>query len=111
MGNGVINVGNDPIFEPTNGSLIVRLSLGSHFDATRTQHNDLRAAGVNAGGMSNVSAAYAAIKSAMDGMESGRSGWLDRWTTGDNGTETDLNRRAVVWHYVSRGEVPSPPQP
>lgn len=110
-GNGVPNAGNESIFEPTTGDLRVRFSLGSHFDLDRSQHNAIRAAGLGAGGMSDVVAAYAAIRAEMDAIEGGRGAWLDHYTTGQNSTETTLIRRGAVWHFVARGEIPSPPQP
>lgn len=110
-GDGVPNAESDKIFEPLSGALTMRVTFASHGDLTRSQWNDLRAAGLNAGGMSDASAAYAAIKSAWDGLQSGRGTWLDRVTTGANGTETDLIRRGVVWHFVGQGDIPSPPQP
>lgn len=110
-GNGVPNQGTEKIFEPLSGSLVVRKTYSSHGDLSRTDWNSLRAAAVNAGGMSDVPAAYAAIKSAWDALESGRGGWLDRMTTGTNGTETALLRAGEVWSFVGQGEIPSPPQP
>lgn len=110
-GNGVPNAGNDTIFEPTTGDLLVRFSLGSHFDLDRGQHNAVRAAGLAAGGMSDVSAAYTAIRAEMDAIESGRAAWLDHYTTGMNSAETTLIRRGAVWHFVARGEIPGAPQP
>ena len=111
MGNGVPNAGSANDFEPTTGALVVRFALGSHFDLTRTQHNDIRTAAVNAGGMSNLTAAYAAVKSAMTSISSDRGAWLDHYTTGRTSTETDQIRRGTVWHFVSRGDIPAPPSP
>lgn len=111
MGNGVPNAGTEKIIEPTTGNLICRLTLSSHNDLTREQSNDIRAAGLTAGGMSNVTAAYAAIKAEMNDIEAGRGVWLDHYTTGINNTETSLQRRAIVWLYVGQGEIPAPPQP
>jgi len=111
MGNGVPDAGHELDFEPTTGELRVSLTLRSHITLTRAQHNDVRAAGLNAGGMSDVSAAYTAIKAEINDIEAGRGAWLDHYTTGMNGTETDNIRRGVVWHYVARGDIPSPPQP
>lgn len=111
MGDGVPN--NEPhiIFEPTTGNLTFRLQFASHMDLTRTQHNDVRAVAITAGGMSNVTAAYDAIRSELDSIDSGRDTWLDRQCEGADATETGLLRRAVVWDFVSRGDIPSPPTP
>lgn len=110
-GDGVPNQMPAVVFEPTTGNLVVQFTFAQHGNLTRTQFNNLRAAGVNAGGMANVPAAYAAIRGAWDGVQSGRDAWLDRMTSGVNSAETDLLRRGVVWAFVSRGEIPSPPQP
>lgn len=111
MGNGVPNEQPHIIFEPTTGALIYRMEFATHTDLTREQHNAVRAAGVNAGGMSDVSAAYAAIRAALDEAVEGRDVWLDRFTTGADSTETGLLRRGVVWGFVSRGDIPAAPQP
>ena len=110
-GNGVVNVGSGNDFRPTTGELVHRFCLGSHFDLTRSQHNDVRAAAVTAGGMNDLTAAYAAVKTAMASIDSDRGGWLDHYTTGRTSTETEQTRRATVWHFVARGEIPSPPSP
>ncbi len=111
MGDGVPNDGPFLDFEPTTGEFHVDLCLGSHIRLTRTQHNDARAAAVTAGGMSDVSAAYAAVKSTLDSAHSGWGAWLDHFTTGQTSTETSNRRRGVVWQFVARGEIPAPPQP
>lgn len=110
-GDGVPNQMPTLVFEPTTGDFTVQFTFAQHGNLTRTQFNDIRVAGVNAGGMGNVTAAYNAIRGAWDSVQSGRDAWLDRMTTGVNGTETSLLRRGVVWAFVSRGEIPSPPQP
>jgi hypothetical protein len=108
MGNGVPNQGNDSIFEPLSGDFLVRISFSQHFDLTASQWNACRTAVVNAGGMSNVAMAYTALRGAMDGIESGRDAWLDRMTTGTNGTETDALREGQVWRFTW-GAIPSLP--
>jgi hypothetical protein len=111
MGQGPPDITSALDFEPTTGNLVHVLLLETRIHLTRTQSNTVRADAVAAGGMSNVSAAYAAVKSAMETIETGRGAWLDHYTTGMSSTETDLIRRGVVWQYVARGDIPSPPQP
>jgi hypothetical protein len=96
---------------PNTGDLTLTLTFESRFPLTRAQHNTVRAAAVTAGGMSNVTAAYAAIRGELDTIRDGADVWLDRWSTGVDGTETTRIRAAVVWQFVSRGEVPAAPQP
>jgi hypothetical protein len=111
MGNGVPNQESNVVFEPLSGDLVIERTFRQHFTLTRTQHNTVRAAALNAGGMSNISAAYTAIRGAYDGIESGRDAWVDRMTTGVNQTQTDLLRRGEVWYWSTTVEWPSPPQP
>ncbi len=111
MGNGVPNAGHDLDFQPTTGDLVVKFHLGSHFDLSRTQHNAIRSAALAAGGMNQIGDAYNAVRTAMAAIDSDRSGWLDHYTTGRTSTETDQIRRGVVWHFVSRGDIPAPPAP
>ena len=111
MGSGVVNQQGPFDFQPTTGALTIDLCFAQHMPLSRTQHNDIATAAINAGGMSNVSAAYTAIRGALDTIEDGRDAWLDRMTTGQNSTETDLLRRGVVWRYVTLGVISSPPQP
>lgn len=111
MGNGVPNQGSELIFEPLAGDFLFRRTFAQHFDLTRTQHNTVRSACLNAGGMNNVSAAYTAIRGAYDGIEAGRDDWLDRMTTGTTQGETDDLRRGEVWYWSNAPDYPSPPQP
>lgn len=111
MGQGPPDVVSTLDFEPTTGGLVHVLALETRIHLTRTQSNAVRADAVAAGGMGNVTAAYAAVKSAMESIETGRGTWLDHYTTGMDSTETEQIRRGVVWQYVARGEIPSPPQP
>jgi hypothetical protein len=110
MGNGVPNQENHVIFEPLSGDLGIRLVFAQHMDLTRAQSNTVRAAVLAAGGMSNVTLAYTALRGALDGIEPGRDVWLDAMTTGADGTETALLRRGRVW-LATLAEIPSPPVP
>ena len=111
MGNGVPDQGTDKDFEPLSGDLTLTRYFRQEFKLTRTQHNAIRAACLAAGGMSNVSAAYTAIRGAMDTIEDGRDTWLDRMTTGQSSGETDLLRRGEVWYWSTEPEYGTPPQP
>ena len=111
MGQGPPDVTSALDFQPTTGDLDHILLFETRIHLTRAQSNAVRADAVTAGGMSNVSAAYTAIRSAMESIETGRGAWLDHYTTGMTSTETDLIRRGVVWQYVARGDIPIPPQP
>ena len=111
MGDGVPDILNELDFEPTTGAFSVKVEFSSYGVLTRTQWNDLRAAGLAAGGLGNELAAYVAIRAAWEALRAGRAAWLDRQTTGADATETGQLRRAVVWHFCARGEIPAPPQP
>lgn len=111
MGQGPPDVWSAVDFEPTTGDLWHALVFETRFSCTREHFNTLHAAAQAAGGMSNIPAAYSALRTAAEALETGRGAWLDRNTTGGSQTETDLLRRGVVWQYVSRGTIPAPPQP
>ena len=110
-GDGQPNAGHANDLRPLTGDLEIVIGFSQHGRLPRTDYNTLVQAALDAGGMSNVTAAYAAYRSAYDALESGRGAWLDRMTTGQNSTETTALRRAEVWNLCARGLVPAPPTP
>lgn len=110
-GDGVPDQGHPLDLRPLTGDLDVTILFSQHGKLSRTDYNTLVQAALDAGGMSNVSAAYIAYRNAYDALQSGRGAWLDRMTTGATSTETTNLRRGEVWLLCSRGLVPAPPTP
>ena len=88
---------------PNSGDLTITLEVASHFPLTRAQFNTVRSAGLSSG--------YTGIRGALDGIKAGADDWLDRWTTGADSAETTRLRDSIVWHFTSRGDIPTPPSP
>lgn len=111
MAENASDVVMDLDFEPLSGSFAATLRLESRMKLTRAEHNAVRDDAVAAGGMGNTAAAYAAIKSALDGIKAGAGAWLDWATTGPTNADTTKIRNGVVWQFVARAGIPTPPQP